>query len=170
MPAFLGKISRYIFHSSINFKIALTLLIEGAILHATCYPAPIDLAMSSNTIPPNSTQLLHRWCVKEAVSPENSRTHHAYGQNASSGLGISTSAIQEFDPVAMTVKTLSGKTYILVGHPDNSPLGEAAWRKWCADNSIFAERDVTRDYYLNTDEETTVTFKRLKRRGFDADS
>jgi hypothetical protein len=153
-----------------NVKIALTLLIEGAILHATRYQAQIDLVMSSNTIPPNSTQLLHRWCVKEAVSSENNRTHHAYGQNASNGFGISTSAIQAFDPVAMTVKTLSGKTYVLVGHPDNSPLGEAAWRKWCADNSIFAERDVTRDYYLNTDLETTVTFKRLKRGGFEADS
>lgn len=148
----------------------MTLLTEGAILHATCYPAPIDLAMSSNTIPPNSTQLLHRWRVMEAVSPENNRTHHAFGQNASNGLGISTSAIQEFDPVAMTVKTLSGKTYVLVGHPNYSPLGDAAWRKWCADNSIFVERDVTRDYFLNNDLETTVTFKRLKRGSVDAGS
>lgn len=126
--------------------------------------------MLSNTIPPNSTQLLHRWRVMEAVSTEDNRTHHVCGQNPSGSFGISTSAIQEFDPVSMTAKTRSGKTYILVGHPDTSPLGESAWRKWCKDNSIVTERDVTRDYYMNTDQETTVTFKRLKRRGVAADN
>ena len=136
-------------------------------MDTTCYPGPIDLAMLSNTIPPNSTNLLHRWRVMEAVSPGDIRTRHVCGQNPTGSFGISTSAIQEFDPVAMTVKTRSGKTYTLVGLPDKSRLGEAAWRKWCNDNGIVAELDVTSDY-VNVDPAPTITFKRLKRRGVTA--
>lgn len=116
--------------------------------------------MSSNTFPPNSTKLLHLWRVMEAVSPTGIRTRHACGQNAPGNIGISTSAIQEFDPVAMTVKTRSGKTYALVGQPGDSSLGESAWRKWSKDNGIAAQLDVTSDY-SNTDPEPTITFKRL---------
>ena len=116
--------------------------------------------MLSNTIPPNSTQLLHRWRVMEAVSKGDTRTRHVCGQNPTSSFGISTSAIQEFDPNSMTVKTLSGKTYILVGSPDKSNLSEAAWRKWCNDNGIVADREVTSEYY-NADQESTITFKRV---------
>jgi hypothetical protein len=138
----------------------LTLLNEGGILLAPCYPASIDLAMLSKTIPPNSTQLLHRWRVMEAVSPGDIRTRHVCGQNPTSSFGISTSAIQEFDPVAMTVKTRSGKTYIMVGSPDKSILGEATWRKWCNDNGIVAEQDVTSEYW-KFDQESSITFKRV---------
>jgi len=98
----------------------------------------------------------------EAVSPRNTRTRHVCGQNASSDKGISTSSIQEFDPVAMTIKTRSRKTYILVGLPDSSGLGESAWRKWCKSNGIVAELDVTGDY-VNADPVPTITFRRLKR-------
>ena len=116
--------------------------------------------MSSNTLPPNSPKLLHHWRVMEAVSPGDIRTRHVCGQNSTSSFGISTSAIQEFDPVAMTVKTRSGKTYTLVGSPDKSSLGEGAWRKWCKDNGIVAELDVTSDY-LKVDPAPKITFKRL---------
>ncbi len=119
--------------------------------------------MSSNIFPPNSTKLLHLWRVMEAVSSGDIRTRHVCGANATNSLGISTSAIQEFDPVAMTVKTRSGKTYTLVGLPDNSHLGEAAWGKWCNDNSIVAKLDVTSDY-LNVDPVPAITFKRLSGR------
>lgn len=118
--------------------------------------------MSSDTIPPNSTRLLHDWRVMEAVSAEGNRSRHACGRNPAGNLGISTSAIKEFDPVAMTVKTRSGKTYTLVDQPGESRLGEAAWQKWCKDNGIFAEVNVTSDY-LSADPkaESTITFKRL---------
>jgi len=117
---------------------------------------------SKTTIPPNSTKLLHRWRVMEAVSSDGSRTRHACGQDPTGKLGSATSAIQAFDPVAMTVRTLSGKTYALVDQPGESRLGEAAWQKWCKDNGIFAEVDVTGEY-LNTapKPESTITFKRL---------
>jgi hypothetical protein len=112
-----------------------------------------------STTPPNPT-LLHRWRVMEAVSPKDIRTRHVCGQNATSSFGISTSAIQEFDPVAMTVKTRSGKTYTLSGRPGNSRLGEGAWRKWCNENGIVAETDVTSSY-LRADPAPAITFKRI---------
>lgn len=143
-----------------SIGIALTLLNEGGIFHATCYLAPISLAMSSNTIPPNSTKSLHRWRVMEAVSSGDIRTRHVCGENATGSFGISTSAIQEFDPVALAVKTRSGGTYTLVGPSDNSCLGDGAWRKWCNDNGTVADRDVTSDY-LNVNPEPTITFKRV---------
>lgn len=112
-----------------------------------------------STTPPNPT-LLHRWRVMEAVSPTDVRTRHVCGQNATSSFGISTSPIQEFDPVTMTVKTRSGKTYTLVGRSGNSRLGEGAWRKWCNDNGIVAEQDVTSNY-LRADPAPAITFKRI---------
>jgi hypothetical protein len=96
----------------------------------------------------------------EAVSPRGTRTRHVCGEDTNNSVGISTSAIQEFDPAAMTVKTRSGKTYALVGFPDNSSLGETAWRKWCNDNGIVAELDMTSEY-LNVDPVPTITFKRV---------
>ena len=116
--------------------------------------------MLSDTLPINSPNLLYRWRAMEAVSSGNIRTRHACGENAAGSFGIATSAIQEFDPVAMTVKTRSGKTYILVGPPDNSPLGDGAWRKWCNDNKTVADRDVTSEY-LNVNPEPTLKFKKV---------
>jgi hypothetical protein len=118
--------------------------------------------MPSNTIPPNSSKLLHGWRVMEAVSPTGIRSRHVCGQNAQGDMGISTSAIEEFNPVTMTVKTRSDKTYTLVGPPGESRLGSAAWEKWCRDNGTFAEVDVTSDYTNSGSKpESTITFKRL---------
>lgn len=118
--------------------------------------------MPSDTIPPNSTKLLHDWRVMEAVSSDGARSRHVCGRDPASKVGISTSAIQEFDQVAMTVKTRSGKTYALAGQPGESRLGEAAWQKWCKDNNIFAEVDVTSDYLkVDSKADSTITFKRL---------
>jgi hypothetical protein len=128
--------------------------------------------MLSATLPLNSSKSLHCWRVMEAVAPGDIRTRHVCGHNATSSFGISTSAIQEFNPVAMTVKTRSGRTYTLVGQPDNSSLGEAAWRKWCIDNGIVTQLDVTSEYLKKVDQEpTTLKFKRVGfRPGVDADS
>ena len=117
--------------------------------------------MLANTIPPISTNQLHRWRVMEAVSPKDIRTRHVCAENSVGSFGLSTSAIQEFDPVAMTVKTLSGKTYTLVGKPEKSRLGSGAWRQWCTSNGVVAELDVTSEY-LNVDPApTAISFKRL---------
>ena len=119
--------------------------------------------MLSNTIPPNSINLLHRWRVMEAVSAGGIRTRHACGQNPAASYGISTSAIQEFDPAAMTVKTRSGKIYALVGFPDNSPLAEGAWHKWCNDKGIVTELDVTKEY-VNVEPAPAISFKKVGNR------
>lgn len=105
--------------------------------------------------------MLHCWRVIEVVSRGDIRTRHVCGQNPTGDMGISTSAIQEFDPVEMTVKTRSGKIYVLVGQPEHSHLTKVAC-KWCKDNSIIAERDVTSEY-LKADRAPTITFKRLNR-------
>ena len=120
----------------------------------------IDRAMSSNTTPPNSTEQLHRWRVMEAVLSGDIRTRHVCAENSANSYGISTSSIQMFDPVAMTVKTRSGKIYHLIGQPEKSPLGEVAWRQWCSENDIVAEHDVTGEF-LRVDQTPTVTFKKI---------
>ncbi|MBI5891026.1 MAG: hypothetical protein HZB47_10150 [Nitrosomonadales bacterium] len=138
--------------------------------------------MLPNTLPPDSTLSLHRWRVMEAVWPEDIRTRHVCAQDANNTVGVSTSSIQAFDPVAMTVKTRSGKTYILVGQPGNSnDLGEIAWRHWRSENNIVAEQDMTSEYLktdpapakadpapMNADPAPTITFKRLGFRYGDA--
>jgi hypothetical protein len=116
--------------------------------------------MPLNTIPPNSIKQLHHWRVMEAVWPGDIRTRHVCAENAANDMGISTSSIQEFDPVALAVKTRSGKTYLLLGQPKKSPLAEAAWHKWCGENDIVAEHDVTREYQ-QTEQNTPITFKKI---------
>ena len=109
---------------------------------------------------------MHRWRVMEAVSPQGVRTRHVCGNDPNGSFGISTSAIQEFDPAAMTVKTRSGKIYALVGFPDKSPLGESAWRKWCNGNGVIVEVDVTSEYMnVSPDPEPAITFKKVGRLG-----
>lgn len=104
----------------------------------------------------------------EAVSPENTRSRHVCGVNSTNKVGISTSSIQAFDPVAMTVRTRSGKTYILAGPPETCPLGEAAWKKWSKENAIVAEKDVSGEYFSTDPSPTTVTFKKVGFRYGDA--
>ncbi|MDO8988996.1 MAG: hypothetical protein Q7U91_05120 [Sideroxyarcus sp.] len=88
--------------------------------------------------------------------------------NSTNKVGISTSSIQAFDPVAMTVRTRSGKTYILAGPPETCPLGEAAWKKWSKENAIVAEKDVSGEYFSTDPSPTTVTFKKVGFRYGDA--
>jgi hypothetical protein len=116
--------------------------------------------MLSDTIPPNSARQLQDWRVMEALLPGGIRTRHVCGQNADRSIGISTSAIQEFDRDAMTIRTRSGKIYTLTGKPGNCRLGSAAWDKWCNDNGTIGELDVTADF-TDLIPETTITFKRL---------
>jgi hypothetical protein len=95
------------------------------------------------------------------VWPDNTRSRHVCAENAATEYGVATSSIQAFDPLAMTVKTRSGKLYILIGQPEKSVLGEAAWRKWCIENEIVREHDVSNEYLNAESTPTTVTFKRV---------
>jgi hypothetical protein len=139
----------------------LTLQNDEGILHATFHPTTIDLAMSSDTIPPNSSAQLRHWRVIEVLWPDSTRSRHVCAENAATDYGVATSSIQAFDPLAMTVKTRSGKTYLLIGQPEKSVLGEAAWRKWCIENEIVSEQDLSSEYLNAEPTPTTVTFKRV---------
>ncbi len=124
--------------------------------------------MPTETIPPKPLNQLHRWRVMEAVWSGDVRTRHVCAENAENKIGVSTSSIREFDPVAMSVKTRSGKIYFLAGQPEASRLAEAAWRKWRGENEILAEHDVTGEYLKNGSNPTqaptrtpTITFKKI---------
>jgi hypothetical protein len=104
---------------------------------------------------------LRRWRVIEIVSPDGVRSRHIWGHDVTNNLGRATSAILEFNLETMTATTTrSGKVYWLIGLPGNSRLGRAAWRKWCDDNRIVNETDVTNEY-LNVNQVSTVGFEKI---------
>ncbi|MBI4808073.1 MAG: hypothetical protein HY799_03885 [Nitrosomonadales bacterium] len=103
---------------------------------------------------------LRRWRVMEIESLDGVRSRHVWGHDVTNNLGRSSSQIEAFDRETMTATTHSGKIYHLVGLPGNSKLGRAAWGKWCKDNGIASEADVTNDY-LNVDQISTVGFEKI---------
>ncbi len=103
---------------------------------------------------------LRRWRVAEVEAPDGGRTRHAWGHDVTNSLGRASSAITDFNRDTMTATTRSGKLYKLVGLPGNSRIGRAAWSKWCQDNGIVSEQDVTDDY-LNVEQLSTVGFKKI---------
>ncbi len=103
---------------------------------------------------------LRRWRVMEVDSKEGVRSRHVWGHDVTNNLGRASSPIATFDRDTMTATTRSGKMYNLVGLPGNSRLGRSAWRKWCLNNGIVAEKDVT-DEYLNVNQVSTVGFEKI---------
>lgn len=96
----------------------------------------------------------------EIEAPDGIRSRHAWGHDVTNNLGRASSPIASFDKDSMTATTRSGKQYTLVGLPGNSKLGRSAWRKWCRENGIVSEVDVT-DQYLNVNQVSTVGFERI---------
>lgn len=105
---------------------------------------------------------LRRWRVVEVEFKNGGRSRHIWGHDAKNGLGRATSQIIRFDLEAMTATTRSGRNYKLVGLPGNSRLGKDAWNKWCSDNAVVTELDVTNEY-LNVDHLSTAGFARVNR-------
>lgn len=103
---------------------------------------------------------LRRWRVMEIASKDGVLSRHVYGHDITNNLGRASSPIQAFDLETMTATTRSGKTYFLVGLPGSAKLGRAAWRKWCRDNAVASEKDVT-DEYLNINQVSTVEFEKI---------
>jgi hypothetical protein len=103
---------------------------------------------------------LRRWRVSEIVAPDGVRTRHVWGHDVANNSGRASSAIMEFNQETMTATTRSGKLYTLVGLPGNSRVGKSAWSKWCRDNGIASEQDVTDDY-MNLSQVSTQGFKRM---------
>lgn len=103
---------------------------------------------------------LRRWRVMEIASKDGVLSRHVFGHDITNNLGRASSPIQAFDLETMTATTRSGKTYSLVGLPGSAKLGRAAWRKWCRDNAVASEKDVT-DEYLNINQVSTVEFEKI---------
>jgi hypothetical protein len=103
---------------------------------------------------------LRRWRVMEIEALDGIRSRHVWGHDITNNLGRASSPIASFDKDSMTATTRSGMEYILVGLPGNSKLGRSAWRKWCRENGIRTEADVT-DEYLNVNQISTVGFEKI---------
>ena len=103
---------------------------------------------------------LRRWRVMESEAPDGVRSHHVCGHDVTHNRGRASSAIIEFNKDAMTATTRSGTLYKLIGLPGNSTIGKAAWDKWCRDNGIVSQKDVTDDY-LNVNKISTVGFEKI---------
>ncbi len=122
--------------------------------------------MSKAAASKNSASVsLHQWRVVEITTRNCARSRHMWGHDVASNQGRASTAIMTFDPATMTATTRSGRNYVLAGLPGDSPLGKAAWEKWCGDHEVVAESDVTGEY-RNTPElqaDTTITFTKLSR-------
>ena len=117
--------------------------------------------MSSQNVANESGNVsLRRWRVMEVTSKEGVISRHVFGHDITNNLGRASSPIQSFDLETMTAITRSGKNYYLVGLPGSAKLGRAAWRKWCRDNAVASEKDVT-DEYLNINQVSTVEFEKI---------
>jgi hypothetical protein len=103
---------------------------------------------------------LRRWRVMEIEAHEGIRSRHVFGHEAKKSRGRASSPIIEFDRDTMTATTRSGSKYKLVGLPGNSRLGKGAWSRWCKDNVVVSEVDVTNEY-LNIDQLSTLELTRI---------
>ncbi|BCK87608.1 hypothetical protein MIZ01_1399 [Sideroxyarcus emersonii] len=119
--------------------------------------------MQLNEIQDDRNQIsLRRWRVMEVTTQDGTCTRHAWGHDATNNQGRASSAIIEFSLDTMTAKTRSGTLYKLVGLPGNSRIGQSAWVKWCRDNGVVAELDVTGEY-LDINKVSTLGFKKITR-------
>ncbi len=103
----------------------------------------------------------------EVVTANNVRSRHMWGYDMANNQGRASTAIIAFDRSSMSATTASGRLYVLVGPPGDSPLGKTAWQKWCNDHGVVAETDVTAEYLQTHEplEDTTITFTKLGRVG-----
>lgn len=117
--------------------------------------------MPTNKAPADSGKIsLRRWRVMEVESKNGVRSRHVLGHDVTNNLGRASSPIETFDPESMTATSRSGKIYSLVGLPGHSKLGISAWRKWCRDNGIVSELDVTNEYF-NVDLASTIEIEKI---------
>lgn len=106
--------------------------------------------------------VLRRWKVYEVVMPNGQVSRHVCGHDVAQDVGRATSAIASFDKGAMAVTTQSGSRYRLQGLPGDSKLADRAWQKWCKDNGVLRQQEVTPEY-LDVSQVSTVGFNKLVR-------
>lgn len=86
---------------------------------------------------------LASWRIYEVESELLSKkTRHFVGYNLTEREGRVSSAIVEFDPVAMIGRTSSGRIYKLVGDPGTSQDASYVWSQWCKINQISSIEEV----------------------------
>lgn len=70
-------------------------------------------------------------------------TRHFVGCDPRDRSGRVSSAIKEFDPVARTGRTRSGRVYRLRGDSGFNANAEYVWGHWCQFNHVATSEDVT---------------------------
>jgi hypothetical protein len=70
-------------------------------------------------------------------------SRHFVGSDSRDDTGRVSTAIQQFDPIALRGVTLSGRIYRLVGPRGRSEHGQYIWERWCKVNGITSFTDVT---------------------------
>jgi hypothetical protein len=117
--------------------------------------------MPIKNVPGDSQEIkLRRWRVIEIEVRDGTRSRHVWGHDVKNSRGRASSPIMEFNLDAMTAITRSGSNYKLVGLPGNSRLGKSAWSRWCSENVVVLEVDVTNEY-LNIDHLSTVDLAKI---------
>lgn len=87
---------------------------------------------------------LASWRIYEVESEHwPKKTKHFVGYNLTEREGRVSSAIVEFDPVAMVGRTNSGRVYKLVGDPGTSQDASYVWSQWCKINEISSIEEVS---------------------------
>ena len=89
------------------------------------------------------------WSVREVIfGQETDRSRHLVGYVHKKGAGRVSSAIQQFDPESMTIRTKSGRIYHLQGQPGFNADAEYVWSLWKSFNDAQKESDVTNQYCI----------------------
>lgn len=96
---------------------------------------------------------LSDWCIMEVSCEDNAEvfTRHLVGTNLEYDSGRVSSPIEQFDKNALSARTRSGRTYILVGEPGVSIRSAFVWANWCGKNRVITSKDVTQEYYPEFD-------------------
>ncbi len=103
---------------------------------------------AAQTLSPEYRQpKLRRWRVAEVVSQAGDRSRHVYGHDVTNRGGRVSSTIRSFDRETMTITTRSGSQYKLMGVPGHCRIGDNVWAKWCAENGVASQTDVTDEYF-----------------------
>ncbi|WP_235590033.1 hypothetical protein [Burkholderia cenocepacia] len=71
-------------------------------------------------------------------------TRHFVGRDPRDYSGRVSSAIQEFDVVALVGRTRSGRVYKLCGPSGFDSNAEYVWNRWCHINRVQSSEDVTK--------------------------
>ncbi len=86
---------------------------------------------------------LEAWGVFQTEKGER----HLFGRNMADYSGRVSQAIGMFDPATMTVRSSSGRVYVLQGPPGWSRDAEYVKNRWLNINNVVEYTDVTDDYW-----------------------